>query len=121
MVRSGIALDSPAVGTLRKGEEIVALETGADPNFGTTRVRYKRLDGGSGWASETAGGSEKILVRCGPGFENDEPREADARGMAGGELPAHLDFSEADGDIELGKAVKMFYHRCGVAFVPDVD
>ena len=121
MVRSGIALDSPAVGTLRKGEEIVALETGVDPHFGTTRVRFERLGGESGWASDTAGGSEKILVRCGRGFEDNEQPEADVLGSAR-EAAANSESSEASRDIKLvEKDVKRFCHRCGAVFCPDAD
>ena len=70
-IRSGAELGSAEIGTLQRGEEIIALKSAQ----GGGRVRFERL-GVSGWVSASGGGS-KILVRCGTGEEEDELEEDD--------------------------------------------
>jgi len=70
-IRSGAELGSAEIGTLQRGEEIIALESAQ----GGDRVRFERL-GVSGWVSASGGGS-KILVRCGTGEEDEDDDEDD--------------------------------------------
>jgi hypothetical protein len=66
-VRSGAGLGTAKVGTLRRGEEIVALERREDATFGLRRVRFSR-----GWVSEHSAGGEVILERVEEGMSGVE-------------------------------------------------